>query len=81
MKSIHINARLIVLFLGAVSIGFSQDLPADFGDIIDENPNDVSLNNPFWMAIVCGTIFIYLIREKLNKRLQKQSCCKKMNEC
>lgn len=65
------NAFLIVMVLFFVcSMGYAQDVPADFGDIIDDNPNDAPITNNFWIVSIFVFALVYLFKKKYFKRAQ-----------
>jgi presenilin-like A22 family membrane protease len=42
---------------------FSQDLPADFGDVLDDNPTDATLDY-LWGAVLFVLVIVYLSKKK-----------------
>jgi hypothetical protein len=45
-----------------------DEVPADFGDIISDNPTDAPISNYVWMGIVTLLTVVYLIKRKFMKK-------------
>lgn len=59
----------IILFF-TCAIGYAQDVPADFGDIIDDNPDDAPITNYFWIVSIFVLALVYLFKKKYFKKAQ-----------
>ena len=62
LKKTPIAKSLIVVLLVHINC-VAQELPADFADIIDDNPTDASLTNFLWMLIMVFFIMIFTVRK------------------
>lgn len=68
MKNKELKLVLLSLVCLCSTTLFSQDLPADFGDVIDDNPTDATLVHFVWVLIlfVC-TITYFAKKNPFNK--------------
>lgn len=45
-----------------------DELPADFGDAVADNPDDAPISNYVWMGIITLLTVVYLIKRKYFKK-------------
>ena len=66
----HKKSKLVLLSiicLCATTL-FSQDFPADFGDVIDDNPTDATLVQFVWVLILLVCTLAYFAKKNPFKR-------------
>jgi hypothetical protein len=68
MKNKKLKICLMGILFLVVTPLFSQDMPADFGDIIDDNPTDATIFKFLWMCSLLVFTIVYLIRNKSFKK-------------
>ncbi|MFY8187350.1 MAG: hypothetical protein ACOVLC_05265 [Flavobacterium sp.] len=47
---------------------FADDVPADFGDVIDDNPEDAPISNFYWFGMLMMLTLVYLFKKKYFKK-------------
>ena len=64
------NKTQILVFIGCLLTMpmFGQDLPADFGDVIDDNPEDAPIANYYWVFTLLMATIVYVIKKKYGKK-------------
>ncbi len=70
MKQYRNVFLIAIILLFTCSIGYAQDVPADFGDVIDDNPDDAPITNYFWIVSMIAFTLVYLFRKKYFKKVQ-----------
>jgi len=69
MKSRKMKQILVLIAcLCVIPMMADDEVPADFGDIISDNPTDAPISNYVWMGIVTLLTVVYLIKRKFMKK-------------
>ena len=64
------KTQILILILCLLMVPmFAQDLPADFGDVLDDNPDDAPIANYYWVFALLITTIVYIIKKKYNKKI------------
>jgi presenilin-like A22 family membrane protease len=63
MESKKMKLVLLSIICLCAITSFSQDLPADFDDVLDDNPTDATLDY-LWGAVLFVLVIVYLSRKK-----------------
>ena len=64
------KTQILILILCLLMVPmFAQDLPADFGDVLDDNPDDAPIANYYWVFALLIATIVYIIKKKYNKKI------------
>ena len=64
MESKKMKLVLLSIICLCAITSFSQDLPADFDDVLDDNPTDATLDYLWWSVVLFVLVIVYLSRKK-----------------
>ena len=63
------KTQILVLILCLLIVPiYAQDLPADFGDVLEDNPEDAPIANYYWVFALMMATIVYVIKKKYSKK-------------
>jgi len=68
MKNKELKLVLLSITCLCSTTLFSQDLPADFGDILDDNPTDATLVQFVWIMILFACTLAFFAKKNPFKK-------------
>jgi len=63
------NKQILVLIGCLLTIPmFADDVPADFGGALGDNPEDAPISNFYWFGMLMVLMLVYLFKKKYFKK-------------
>jgi hypothetical protein len=63
------KTQILVLIVCLLTVPmFADDVPADFGDVLGDNPADAPISNFYWFGMLIVLTVLYLFKKKYFKK-------------
>ncbi len=63
------KTQILVLIVCLLTVPmFADDVPADFGDVLGDNPDDAPISNFYWFGMLIVLTVLYLFKKKYFKK-------------